>query len=286
MKKLTSVLLCIFLIFLTGCSSTNYRWGNKEIVQKDGSYSYPLYCSKYPSFRNFHLEDYDLYWTVDHTVGIDTKVSAIHCSNETENFYIFQVGNMFCKYDYSEFYMGVSNCRSLRIKNKIYYAFTMYRFLSSGGFYIVDLLLFEPGAEPKIYVLTIEDVFDVVSEKVSCSYDHVQNKAMMQDSHQLHAVSVDCAGTLFDGGSVQKEVRGVALYADLGHNDKSTCWYYQIQKNAIILSVSAYVNFYEEPYCFLHYSELYDYIGEVSVPVTFENEAFHLGDAEFKSYEA
>lgn len=297
MRKFVIIVAACVLCLLCGCSrqgETTTDISKSESTTKQNetaapqqSETYAAYCKKYPKFADFATAEDELYWVVDETLGAqnETRVCAISCKTKTESYYIFQIGNDFCRYDgYNGIYAEKGNtCTILDFDGKLYYAFEMMRYISSGGFYVSDLLLFEPGEQAKIYPLTIEDALGTVANSVSFAVNAEKHTVTVQDSVQTITVPIAVDGTTASGERFTKQIKFADIYVvQSGKKEKEFCWCYDTENNQLFIRCDAFVNFAESKMpsnC--HYSEYYDCIGCVRVPVTFENGNFVLSDATF-----
>lgn len=297
MRKFVFIVVACALCLLCACSrhgetatdtsTTQTTAKQEETTAQQTSDIYTAYCKEYPKFADFASAEDELNWILNESFGEnrETRVCAISCKTKTETYCILQVGNDFCRYDgYDGLYAEKGNtCTILDYDGKLYYAFEMMRFISSGGFSVSDLLLFEPGEPAKIYPLTIEETLGTVANSVSFTVNTEKHTVTVQDSVQTITVPIDVDGTDTNGEHFTKQIKFADVYVVQSHQtEKSFSWCYDTQNNQLFIRCDAFVNFTESKMpsnC--RYGEYYACIGCVRVPVTFANGNFVLSDATF-----
>lgn len=199
MKKSLIYLMCLTLLFtaLCGCGQSD---NNTPPVQsssnapnkREEQYTYEEYCAMFPAFAECAAKDTELYWTIDKTdEASGKKIAAIHCQNEKEAYTLFQIGNVFWRYNYSEIDMSLSNFETVTVGTEVFYVFNMWRYVSTGGFYLVDLLLISPNRADKIYSVTVENAYDAVAQKIDIKYSENAQKLTVRDSKKTTILPLD-----------------------------------------------------------------------------------------------
>lgn len=298
MKKSLIYLMCLTLLFtaLCGCGQSD---NNTPPVQTEAStdapnnreqrYTYEEYCAVYPAFAEYAAKDAELYWSIDETEETSgKKIAAIHCQNENEAYTLFQIGNAFWRYAYSEIYMGVaSKFEVLSVGSETFYAFNMCRFFSSGGFFVEDLLLISPNRADKIYSVTVENAYDAVAKKIDIKYSENAQELTILDSKgtTIFPLPSKKTSTYEDGFVLEKSLKFVDLFlqSDL-EEEKNYCWSYEIEDDEIYIETSVFANYHiadDTPNSYWDYHEEYEWIGEVRTQVLFDGENISFGDAVF-----
>lgn len=300
MKKSLIYLMCFTLLFtvLCGCGQSD---NNTPPVQTEAStdapnnqeqkYTYEEYCAMFPAFAAYAAKDAELYWMVDETEETSgKKIAAIHCYNADNAYNLFQIGNAFWRYAYSEIYMGfASKFKVLSVGSETFYAFNMCRFFSSGGFYVEDLLLISPNRADKIYSVTVENAYDAVAQKIDIKYSENAQELTVRDSKKTTILPLESkkTSTYDDGFFLEKNLKFTDLYVQMSHQEseeKAYCWNYEIEDDEIYIQTVMFANYRisentTEPHW--HYSEEYEGIGEVRTRILFDGENISFGDAVF-----
>lgn len=297
MKKSLIYLMCFTLLFtaLCGCrQSADTPPAQTEAPtdtphNREPKYTYEEYCAAYPAFAEYAAKDSELYWSIDETEETSgKKIAAIHCQNENEAYTLFQIGNAFWRYAYSEIYMRVaSKFKVLSVGSETFYAFNMYRFFSSGGFFVEDLLLISPNRTDKIYSVTVENAYDAVAQKIDIQYSKEKQELTVRDSKgtTIFPLPSKKTSTYEDGFVLEKSLKFVDLFlqSDL-EEEKNYCWSYEIEGDEIYIETSVFANYHiadDTPNSYWDYHEEYEWIGEVRTQVLFDGETISFGDAVF-----
>lgn len=298
MKKSLIYLMCFTLLFtvLCGCGQSD---NNTPPVQTEAStdapnnheqkYTYEEYCAMFPAFAEYVTKDMELYWTNDGTDEVSgQKVAVIHCCNADNAYNLFQIGNAFWRYAYSEPYAAVaSNFNVLSFDLETFYAFNMCRFFSSGGFYVEDLLLISPNRADKIYSVTVESAFDAVAQKIDIKYSENAQELTVRDSKKttILPLSIKKTRTYENGFVLEKSLKSVELFSQSDFaEEKNYCWGYEIEDGEIYIETPVFANYRiadDTPNSFWDYHEEYEWIGKLRTQVLFDGETISFGDAVF-----
>lgn len=298
MKKSLIYLMCLTLLFtaLCGCGQSD---NNTPPVQTEASadapnnreqrYTYEEYCAVYPAFAEYAAKDTELYWTIDKTdEASGQKIAAIHCYNVDDAYNLFQIGDAFWRYAYSKSYAGFSNCNAVTVGSDTFYAFNMCRFLSSGGFYVEDLLLISPNRADKIYSVTVESAFDAVAQKIDIQYSKDKQELTVRDSKKTTILPLESkkTNTYDDGFVLEKSLKFTDLYVQLTgeeeSNERDYCWNYEVDDGKIYIQTEMFANYrISEDTPRWNYHEEYEGIGAVRTQVLFDGETISFGDAVF-----
>lgn len=300
MKKSLIYLMCLTMLFtaLCGCGQSadtppaQTEASTDAPNKQEQKYTYEEYCAAYPAFAEYAAKDTELYWTIDKTdEASGQKIAAIHCYNADDAYNLFQIGNAFWRYAYSEIYMGVaSKFKVLSVGSETFYAFNMCRFFSSGGFFVEDLLLISPNRADKIYSVTVENAYDAVAQKVNIQYSKEQQELTVRDSKKSTILPLQSKKTSnFDNGLIlEKDLKFTDLYVQMSHEEESEekvyCWDYEIENDEIYIRTIMFANYRISENTTAHhwhYSEEYEGIGAVRTQVLFDGETIFFGDAVF-----
>lgn len=298
MKKSLIYLMCFTLLFtaLCGCRQSADTPPAQTEASTDApnnqeqKYTYEEYCAMFPAFAAYAAKDAELYWMVDETEETGgKKIAAIHCQNENEAYTLFQIGNAFWRYAYSEIYMHLSNFETVTVGTEVFYAFNMWRYVSTGGFYLVDLLLISPNRADKIYSVTVENAYDAVAQKMDIKYSENAQELTVRDSKKTTTLPFASkkTSTSDNGLILEKNLNFTDLYVQMSHQEseeKAYCWNYEIEDDEIYIQTVMFANYRisentTEPHW--HYSEEYEGIGEVRTRILFDGENISFGDAVF-----
>lgn len=299
MKKSLIYLMCFTLLFtaLCGCRQSADTPPAQTEASTDApnnqeqKYTYEEYCAAYPAFAEYAAKDTELYWTIDKTdEASGQKISVINCCNADDAYNLFQIGNAFWRYAYSEIYMGfASKFKVLSVGSETFYAFNMCRFFSSGGFFVEDLLLISPNRANQIYSVTVENAYDAVAQKIDIKYSENAQELTVRDSKKTTILPLESkkTSTYDDGFFLEKNLKFTDLYVQMSHQEseeKVYCWSYEIEDEEIYIQTVMFANYRisentTEPHW--HYSEEYEGIGEVRTRILFDGETISFGDAVF-----
>lgn len=297
MKKSLIYLMCLTLLFtvLCGCrQSADTPPAQTEASidapnKREKQYTYEEYCAMFPAFAECAAKDTELYWTIDKTdEASGKKIAAIHCQNENEAYTLFQIGNAFWRYAYSEIYMGVaSKFKVLSVGSETFYAFNMCRFFSSGGFFVEDLLLISPNRADKIYSVTVENAYEAVAQKIDIKYSENAQELTVRDSRKTTILPLASKKTSAyeDGFVLEKTLKFADLFLQFDFEDeKNYCWGYEIEGDKLYIETVVFANYHiadDTPNGYWDYHEEYEWIGEVRTQVLFDGETISFGDAVF-----
>lgn len=297
MKKSLIYLMCLTLAFTAFCGCGQ----SKDVLpaqteaptdapnNREPRYTYEEYCAMYPAFAEYAAKDAELYWIIDETEEASgQKTAAIHCQNENEAYTLFQIGNAFCRYAYSKSYAGFSNCNAVTVGSETFYAFNMCRFLSSGGFFVEDLLLISPSRPDKIYSVTVENAYDAVAQKMDIKYSENAQELTVRDSKKTTILPLESkkTSTYDDGFVLEKSLKFTDLYVQLTGREESKerdyCWNYEVDDGKIYIQTEMFANYrISENTPRWNYHEEYEGIGAVRTQVLFDGEHISFGDAVF-----
>lgn len=298
MKKSLIYLVCFILLFtaLCGCGQSDNNVPPAQAStyapnKQEKQYTYEEYCAMYPVFAEYAVKDAELYWIIDETEEASgQKTAVIHCQNENEAYTLFQIGNAFWRYAYSEIYMDVtSNFKVLSVGSETFYAFNMCRFFSTGGYFVEDLLLISPSRANQIYSVTVEDAYDTVAQKIDIKYSETAQELTVRDSKKTTILPLASKKTsTYDNGLIlEKNLNFTDLYVQMSHQEseeKVYCWDYEIEDDEIYIQTVMFANYrISENTTEQHwrYQEEYEGIGEVRTQLQFDGEQFSFGDAVF-----
>lgn len=299
MKKSLIYLMCFTLLFtvLCGCGQSD---NNTPPVQTEAStdapnnheqkYTYEEYCAMFPAFAEYVTKDMELYWTNDGTDEVSgQKVAVIHCCNADNAYNLFQIGNAFWRYAYSEFYVKFGNFNIVTVGAETFYAFNMCRHVSTGGTFVEDLLLISPSRADKIYSVTLESAFDAVAKKIDIKYSENAQELTVRDSKKTTNLPLESkkTSTYDDGFFLEKNLKFTDLYVQMSHQEseeKVYCWSYEIEDEEIYIETPVFANYRiadDTPNSFWDYHEEYEWIGKLRTQVLFDGETISFGDAVF-----
>lgn len=298
MKKSLIYLMCLTLAFTAfcGCGQSKDVLPAQTEAPTDApnnrapKYTYEEYCAMYPAFAEYAAKDAELYWSIDETEETSgKKIAAIHCRNENEAYTLFQIGNAFWRYAYSEIYMYLSNFETVTVGTEVFYAFNMWRYVSTGGFYLVDLLLISPNRVDKICSVTVENAFDAVAQKIDIKYSENAQELTVRDSKKTTTLPLASkkTSTSDNGLILEKNLNFTDLYVQMSHQEneeKVYYWNYEIEDDEIYIQTVMFANYRvsenttEQHW---HYQEEYEWIGKVSTRILFDGEHISFGDAVF-----
>lgn len=300
MKKSLIYLMCLTLLFtaLCGCrqSDDNTPPAQTEASidapnKREKQYTYEEYCAMFPAFAEYVTKDMELYWTNDGTDEVSgQKVAVIHCCNADNAYNLFQIGNAFWRYAYSEFYVKFSNFNIVTVGAETFYAFNMCRHVSTGGTFVEDLLLISPSRADKIYSVTLESAFDAVAKKIDIQYSKEKQELTVRDSKGTTILPLPSKKTIdFDDGFVlEKSLKFVDLYVQMSfdeeRDEKYYCWNYEVDDGQIYIQTVMFANYRiaeDAQGHYSHYSEEYEWIGAVRTRVLFDGDNISFGDAVF-----
>lgn len=300
MKKSLIYLVCFILLFTAFCGCGKPEDAPLPIQteaptdapnRQSQKYTYEEYCTAYPAFAEYAAKNIELYWVVDETEEASgQKTAVIHCQNENESYTLFQIGNAFWRYAYSEIYMDVtSNFKVLSVGSETFYAFNMCRFFSTGGYFVEDLLLISPSRANQIYSVTVEDAYDTVAQKIDIKYSETAQELTVRDSKKTTILPLNNkkTSTYNDGFVLKKNLKFVDLYVQMsleGSNDKNYQWSYEVEDDEIYIETSVFANYRiadDTPNSYWDYHEEYEWIGEVRTQLQFDGEQFSFGNAVF-----
>lgn len=295
MKKSLIYLMCFTLLFtaLCGCRQSAdtppAQSSSNAPNKREEQYTYEEYCAAYPAFAEYAAKDTELYWTIDKTdEASGQKISVINCCSADDAYNLFQIGNAFWRYAYSEIYMGfASKFKVLSVGSETFYAFNMCRFFSSGGFFVEDLLLISPNRANQIYSITVENAYDAVAQKIDIKYSENAQELTVRDSKKttILPLSIKKTRTYEDGFVLEKSLKFVDLFLQSDfEEEKHYCWSYEIEGDEIYIETSVFANYHiadDTPNSYWDYHEEYEWIGEVRTQVLFDGETISFGDAVF-----
>lgn len=185
--------------------------------------------------------------------------------------------------------MHLSNFETVTVGTEVFYAFNMWRYVSTGGFYLVDLLLISPNRADKIYSVTVENAYDAVAQKMDIKYSENAQELTVRDSKKTTTLPFASkkTSTSDNGLILEKNLNFTDLYVQMSHQEseeKTYCWNYEIEDNEIYIQTVMFANYRisentTEPHW--HYSEEYEGIGEVRTRILFDGETISFGDAVF-----